>query len=105
VNDSDEPVSFSRNRLYKAWLFGIVFQDLSNFPDGCIDAVVGIDKNFLPPDSLDDLIAHNEVAGVLQQQAKQFQRNPFEFQRLARAAQFVGTKIEFEVFSEFDQTL
>jgi hypothetical protein len=103
LNGRDEPVSHARDSLDKARLYGFVFKDLANFSDCRVDAVVSIDKNFLPPDSFDNLIARDELAATLQKQAQQFEGDPFEFQRMARAAQFVGAEIEFKIVSKPDQ--
>jgi len=52
----DKTVSLARDSLYKARLLGIVPQHLANLTDSAVNAVIGIEKDALSPDPLNDLL-------------------------------------------------
>jgi hypothetical protein len=67
---------------------GIVAQDLTNLSDGCIDAVIAVEKNTFAPDPLDNLIPGHKLAAVLDEQAEQLGGNAFKFENLAGLLEF-----------------
>jgi hypothetical protein len=71
---------------------------LARFPDGGIDAVVGIDKYVFTPDRAKDLFSRHQALAVFSQQQKQLQRDAFQFDELAVAAKLKGPRVEFEAF-------
>jgi len=88
--------------LDKARLVWIIPEDLADFPDRPIDAVVGIKKNILTPDSLDDLIAADDLVPLLDQQEQNFEWNALQFEHASSAMEFVGLAVEFEILTEAD---
>jgi hypothetical protein len=56
-----KPVTPAGDGLHKARSLGVIFQHLSNLADGGVDAVVGVEENIFSPDSIDDLVAGDEL--------------------------------------------
>jgi len=52
----NETISSARNRLDESRFFRVVIQDLTNLADRAVYAVIGIDKNALAPNLLDNLL-------------------------------------------------
>ena len=83
-------------------MLGIILEHLADLADGGIDTVVGVEEDIFAPDLLDDLIPADELSVLRDQQQKQLHGNVFEFQGLARAAQFIGTEIKLKLAPESD---
>jgi hypothetical protein len=91
--------------LNEAWLLGVVSKDVPYFSDCSVDAVVGIEKNVLAPDSLCDLFAADDLTSLLYQEQEDVHRDALKFEHTIIAAKFVGLEIELEVLSEPDRGL
>jgi hypothetical protein len=74
--------SFSARRIFRTAVFNPVF---------------AVDEDALAPDSLQDLVAGNELTATFHQQKQQFQRDAFEANDLASAGQAIGVRVEFEI--------
>src|SRR6185437_11408940 len=53
----NKSVALAGDRLHKTRLLGIVFQCVTDFADGRVDAVFRINEDVFTPDMLDDLLA------------------------------------------------
>jgi hypothetical protein len=84
------------------WVFGIVLQDLPDLADGAIDTVIGIEGYALSPDSLDDLLARNQLASLLHQQEQEFHGNAFQLEHTVGTTQLVGAQVELKILPEPD---
>src|SRR5260370_35651296 len=98
----DKTVTPSCDGLYEERPGWIVFEDLSNFADRSIDAVVRIQEYVLPPDSLYDFVARDQLPSMLNEEEQQLRWNPLQFQRTARTAQLTHTYVEFEFTANGD---
>src|SRR6266851_3234405 len=101
----DKPISVSCYCLYKARLFGVIFQDQTNLADGSPDAVVGIKKCALAPNPGDDFIASDDLAWAFDQQSQDFERDSFHLQHMTAPTQPAGKDIKLEIFAEPDRFL
>jgi hypothetical protein len=91
--------------LYEPGPIRIILERLTNFADRAIDAVVSIEEDAIPPDSLDDLFARDQLSSLLNQQEQDFHRNAFQPEHSISSAQFIGTRIELEIPLESDGLL
>jgi hypothetical protein len=64
--------------LDKTWSFGIVFEDLADFPDRSIDCVIGIEEDVLAPKLFNDLFPGYQLARPHHQQEQDFHGDPFQ---------------------------
>jgi hypothetical protein len=78
---------------------------LADFADCAPDAVIRVEENIIAPDPGHDFVATDDLAPVLQEQNKDFQRDTFQLEDVTAAAQPSGTKIKREVFAEPDRLL
>ena len=99
----DEPISAARDSLKETWIVRIVVQDLADLPDGGVDAIVGIDEDFLAPNPLHDLFAGDKFAVLLQQELKNLHRYSWKFQRAARLTQLIGPEIKFKIVGKSEE--
>ena len=60
-------LQFTRHRLHKTRLVGIVLQRLPDLANRCIDPVFGIYKSVIAPETLNDLLPRDQVAVLFQQ--------------------------------------
>jgi hypothetical protein len=97
-----EAISLAGYRLNEAGLFAIVAEGLADFADSSIDTVVGVEVDIWSPDSFDDLVAGDELPGILGEKEKELQRNAFQLEWMASATEFVRSGIELEVVTKFD---
>ena len=84
-------------------LLGIVTQDLPDFPNRAIDAVVGIQVVTLPPDPLRDLLPADELSPMLRQEKEYLHGDTLQLERAARAEQLICSRIQLEVVAEVDR--
>src|SRR5690349_15126332 len=80
----DKTVALSCDGLYEKRARRIVFEDLANFPDSSIDAVVRIQEDTLAPNPFYDLVARNQLPSLLKKKKQQLHRNPLQLQHAAR---------------------
>ena len=66
----------------------IVPEGLPDLTDCGVDAVLGIEKNILAPEALDNLLAADHVAILFRQQDEQLHGNAFKLQGLAIAPEY-----------------
>jgi hypothetical protein len=102
---SNEAISLSRDGLYEPGPLRIILERLTNFSDRAVDAVVSIEEDAIPPDSLDNLFSRDQLSSLLNQQEQDFHRNAFQPEHSISSAQFVGTRIELEIPLESDDLL
>jgi hypothetical protein len=86
--------------LYKDWVFWIVVQNLTNFADRGIDAVVGIQEDVLTPDPSDDVLSGDQLPPALEQQEQDLHGDSLQLQSATRTAQFIGAPVQFKLLSE-----
>jgi len=86
-------------------LLGIVVQDLTYLADRAINAVIGIKKNALAPDFLNDLFPCGELASLLNQEEQNLRRDALQPEHTPAAAQFVSLEVEFEILTEPDRVV
>lgn len=70
---------------------------MTKFPDGRIDAVIGINKNISLPELLDDFPPRNQVPLLGHQQDEQLQGLGFDTQWSSLAEQLETPAVEFEL--------
>jgi bacterioferritin (cytochrome b1) len=70
---------------------------LPDFADGGIDARVDINEDVPAPESIDDVIAKNELAASLDQQNQHVHWLTTQLHPAAETAQFAPCDIEFKV--------
>src|SRR5580704_1968733 len=75
---SNESIASARERLHIARLLRIVLQNLTDFADGAVDAVVGVEKDVFAPDLPGDFFAGDELTFLLDQNEQDLQRNALE---------------------------
>ena len=75
----------------KARLLRIVFQDLTDFADGAVDAVVSIEKDIFAPDSLGDFFAGDELTFLLNEDDENLQGKALELEDTSCMAEFEGS--------------
>ena len=74
---------------------------MTNFSDGGVDAVVGVEVDALPPQSLDDLLAADQSSIFPDQQDQQIHGDAFHAHGFPRPSQFITAHIQNEL-SELD---
>jgi len=62
-------------------------EDLPDFADRSVNAVVGVEENPLAPNLLDNLIPGDELSPVLQEKQQEFHGGGFEFENSCSPAQ------------------
>ena len=93
----DKPVSPASHCLDKSRLFGVILEHLTDFADGCIDAVVGVEEDIFAPNLFDNLVPADELSVLRDQQQKKLHGDMLQLQWLARPAQFIGAEIELKL--------
>jgi hypothetical protein len=78
-------------------MFWIVFEDLADFADGTVDAVIGVQKDAVAPDFLYDFLACDQLSSLLYQEQQDFHRDAFEFEGVTSATQLVGAQINLKI--------
>ena len=86
-------------------MFGIVLQDLPDFPNRAVDAVVDVEVNLLPPNPLDDLLPRDQLPAVLGEEQQNLHGNALQLERLAGASELVGAGVELEAFAKLESVL
>ncbi|MGA7840384.1 MAG: hypothetical protein WCA34_05675 [Candidatus Acidiferrales bacterium] len=71
---------------------------MASFPDGGIDAVVGIDEYVFAPDCPEDFFSRDETLAIFGEQEEQLQRDALQLDELAVLAKLKGTWVEFKAF-------
>ncbi len=64
-------------------MFGAVIQRGPNFANGIIDSVLGVEKEVLAPDFLDNFFTLDKVTLVFSQQDQQFHGLTFQTEAMA----------------------
>ena len=100
-----ETVSPAGEGFDETRLLRIVFQDLTDFADGAVDAVVGIEKDVFAPDFLGDFFAGDELAFLLNEDDENLQGKALELDDTSGLAEFEGSQIDLEVLPESDKFL
>ena len=94
---SYEAIPFAGDGLDETRLFGIVAEDLPDFADGFVDAVLGIEEDVLAPDSVNDLFARDETTVALHQKGEELHRNFLEFEDALASSKLVAVLVQFEL--------
>jgi hypothetical protein len=79
------------------WLFRIVQQNLADFTDRCVDALLSIEKDLFAPEPLDDSLSGNQLAVMFDQENQQLHRDLLKPQWLTIAFQIVAAQVQFEL--------
>jgi hypothetical protein len=82
--------------MHKSRLARVVAQHVADLAHGYVNAVVGIEKNLLAPQLLDNGLAPQELTRVAHQQAEQVHRDALHLHRATRAPQLIGGKVKLE---------
>ena len=98
----NKPIALSGYSLDESRFVGIISEGLPDFSNGAIDAVVGVDKDGLAPNSLHNLIAGDDVSSLLHEEQQNLHWDALQFEHTPTSPQFVGVKVEFEVLCELD---
>src|SRR6202035_2026823 len=61
LNRRDKTIALADDSFHKAWAFGIVVQRRACFPDGVINAALGVEKEILTPYSLNNFFARHKL--------------------------------------------
>ncbi len=70
---------------------------MTDLPDGCVDAMLGVDEDFTAPQALDYFRSRDEMAIPGCQQNEQLHRFSFQLDRAARAGQLEAVAVHLEV--------
>jgi len=60
-NGSNEPIALAHRGFHKARLLGVIVQCRTDFANGIINAVFGIEEEVLAPEFLDDLFPLDQL--------------------------------------------
>ena len=74
----DEAITLPGNGLDKPRPFGIIPKGSPDFENGGVDAVLGVDKDALAPETFANLLAGNDVPVSFDQKDEQVHRDPLE---------------------------
>src|ERR1700674_1645311 len=97
-NRRDKPVTFPEHGLHEARPFGIVMKHLTDFANGCVDPLLGIQEDVFAPEPLNDFFAADEAILVFYKKDQEFHGNFLEPQYSAAAPKLIALKIEFQFF-------
>ena len=75
LNGGYETISPSDNGLNVVRLIRIIVESLPEFPNRSIDAVVGVEKDVLTPNPLNNLFTCNKLRASLDEEQEQFHGN------------------------------
>jgi hypothetical protein len=89
--------------LHKTGLLRVVLENVTDLPDGGVDAVIGVEEHTRAPDSLDDLATGDDLPTLLDQQQQKFRGNPLQLQPPARASQLISAGVQLEVVPESER--
>jgi hypothetical protein len=95
---SDEAVAATDNGLQALRVVGVVGEGAADLADGGIDALFDVDEYIFTPELGGDLLARYQLAAVFDQQHEQLQRQTFQANRDATAAQLKATVIQLKIF-------
>ena len=70
----------SEHGLHEARALGIVVERLTDFANGCVDSLCGIQENLFAPESLNDFFPADEPIPVLHEKDEEFHWNLFKLQ-------------------------
>jgi hypothetical protein len=104
LQDCNESIPDSSDRLYKSRALGIIIEDLPDFAYGGVDPVVHIHKNALAPYPVGDRFPGYDFAVLLNQHQQDLQRNALELDGPPTAAKLKGRSIQLTV-PEADRSL
>jgi hypothetical protein len=76
---------------------GILAKRDADFPDRCINTVVGVPKRVAAPQDPDNVSARHQFAPARCHENQEFHRQAFQSNALPRTAQFVALHIELDV--------
>jgi hypothetical protein len=74
----DEAITLPGNGLDKPRPFGIIPKGSPDFENGGVDAVLGVDKDALAPETFANLLAGDDVPVAFDQKDEQIHRDPLE---------------------------
>jgi hypothetical protein len=83
----------------------IIFEDLTDFADSAVDAVVSIEEDVFSPDPLGDFFAGDELTFLLNQDDEDLQGKALQFEDTSRVAELEGSKVDLEILPESDGLL
>src|SRR5713101_9603940 len=93
----DEPVALAQGGFHKERVFGVVIQRRTDFANGIIDAVLGIEEEVLPPDLLDDFFSLDQVTLVFSQQDQQLHGLALQTEAMASTTELEAIGIELVI--------
>src|SRR5260370_35829232 len=93
-NRRDEQITSPEYGLHDALPLGIVPKHLTDFANGCVDPLLGIQKDVLAPESLNDFFPTDELILVFYKEDQQIHGNLLEPQYGAAATKLIAFKIE-----------
>ena len=96
-NRRDEAVAHPGDGLDELWFFRIVAEKMTEFADGGIDAVIGVNKDVAFPELLNNLPPRNQVSLARHQQDKQVERLGFNAQGSSPSEQLKTPAVKFEL--------
>jgi hypothetical protein len=77
---SDEPIAATGDGVDETGLLGVVAKGLTDFADGSIDAVLGIDKDFAIPEAFHDFRARYRITFAGGEKDEKFHRLALELE-------------------------
>lgn len=93
----NEAVTLTRNRLDEARFFGIIPERKANLADGGVDSMLGVNKNILAPEALDDFISRDEIPIFAREQDEQLHGDLFQLDRTTGTEKFKTVAVEGEL--------
>ena len=93
----DETIASSDYGLQVLRLVGIVRQGAADLADGGIDSLFDVDEHIFAPQLAGDLLAGDQLAPLLYHEHEQLQRQAFEPNRAATAAELKAAVIQLEI--------
>src|SRR5215813_8752858 len=89
----NKSISLTRHRQYEFGVLGIISERLSDFANCRVDAVLGVNKNILAPQTLDDFLPGDKIPIFAGEQDEQLHRDLFQFDGTAGAEEFVTVAV------------
>ena len=96
----NKAIALPGNRLHETRLFRIIAENLTDFSDGSVNAVLGIEEDILAPDLFDDLVAADQPAVALREESEELHGDFFKLENTVGSAQLITAAVKFE-FREF----
>ena len=96
-NRPDEAVATASDGVEEAGLLGIVAENLADFADGGIDAVFGVDEDFIAPEAFSNFCASDDVAFASGEQDEQLHGLALKFEDSACTTQLEASTVQPKV--------